>query len=169
MDYTVTVTTAGATDDEPARYPDRTVMSTVRGALAQGYTLSADSASGRLTLSRPDRTIMITPATALPVPTRAQRAELLILASSPGPVVWDYTSRNVIMMRDGERPIKHAMTMSMVNAGYMADLTGKGGPASLTLLAYLVLGSRQKGDPAASDARLVSALTAVCTASTSAA
>ncbi|MFI1796614.1 hypothetical protein ACH427_04540 [Streptomyces sp. NPDC020379] len=157
MEYTSTVIISGHVDDNDTKYPDKTVTNTLRLALQRGYTLTADALTGKISLVGPDRTIVITPAEKLPTPTRAQRREVLALAASHGPITWAYGSSNVIQLRDGERLIKHAMTMSLLNGGYLGERTGKGNPANLSLLAYLVLGAGQKDTYA--DQRLAQALT----------
>lgn len=143
MEYTVTVTRPGQpTDDEPVRYNDETASLLLRRALRQGLALSAEAETGRITLSDDGRRITLTPAEPLPKPTAAQRREILALASSAGPIEWEYGRRNVVQLRDwgNERLLVHQTTMSLINGGYLGPLAGKGNPAHLSLLAYLVIG-----------------------------
>ncbi|MEU5425222.1 hypothetical protein AB0H73_06390 [Streptomyces olivoreticuli] len=146
MEYTcTTIKSDGETDAASTKYAEKVVTNTLRAALAQGYNLAANASSGELTLTcNGQTTIIVTPAEPLPKPTRPQWREVLALASSPGPVVWAYGTRNVIQMRDGERLLVHSTTMSLINGGYLGPLTGEGNPADLSLLAYLVLGAGQK-------------------------
>lgn len=147
MEYTVT-RSGQPTDDEPARYNDETAVLMLRRAIRQGFGLSADAATGTVTLTDAGRWIILTPAEPLPKPTVAQRREILALASSPGPIEWDYGRTNVVQVRDwgAERLIKHAMAVSLINGGYLGPLTGKGNPARLSLLTYLVIGKGSGDD-----------------------
>lgn len=151
MEYTVTVTRPGQpVDDDPRRYNDETAILLLRRALRQGLALSADAATGTVTLTDDGRRITLAPAEPLPVPTAAQRREILALSSSTGPIEWDYGRRNVIQLRDwgGERLLVHQTTVALINGGYLGPNTGKGNPAHLSLLAYLVIGKGGKDDAA---------------------
>ncbi|MCX4799616.1 hypothetical protein OG497_37815 [Streptomyces sp. NBC_01242] len=154
MEYRCTVAAADRIEDAPTRYNDATATELLRRAIGHGCTLAAEAATGTITITTPDRAITLTPAEPLPTPTAAQRRETLALAASHGPIVWAYGGSNVIQLRDGERLIKHAMTMSLINGGYLPNVEGRHvGAAPLTLLAYLVIGKRN-GD----DATLTAAL-----------
>lgn len=143
MEYIVTVTRPGQpTDDAPTRYDDETAALLLRRAARQGLVLSAEAGTGQITLSDDGRRITLVPAEPLPKPTAVQRREILALTASPGPIEWDYGRRNVVQLRDwgGERLLVHRTTMALINGGFLGPLTGKGNPAHLSLLAYLVLG-----------------------------
>lgn len=143
MEYTVTITRPGQpTDDNPKRYNDETAILLLRRALRQGLALSAEAATGIVTLTDDGRRITLAPAEPLPKPTAAQRREILALSSSPGPIEWEFGRRNVVQLRDWstERLLVHQTTMALINGGYLGPLTGKGNPAHLSLLAYLVIG-----------------------------
>lgn len=167
MDYDVTaVTTHGKTTTD-TRYNDDTATRTLRQALVHGFTLAADADAGRITLTGPERTLTLTPAEPLPKPTQTQRRNILALAASPGPIVWDYTRSGLVAMRDGDRVISHPTTLSLLGGRYLTALTGRGGPAGLTLLAYLVIGCgqrRTRNEAGARDARLAAALTRIYSA-----
>lgn len=151
MEYTVTVTRPGQpTDDNPKRYNDETAALLLRRALRQGLGLFADAATGTVTLTDDGRRITLAPAEQLPKPTAAQRREILALAVSPGPVEWEYSRRNVVQLRDwgAERLLVHRTTMALINGGYLGPNAGKGNPAHLSLLAYLVIGKGGNDDAA---------------------
>lgn len=151
MEYTVTITRPGQpVDNVPTRYNDETAALLLRRASRQGLALTADAATGRITLSDDGRRIVLTPAEPLPKPTAVQRREILALASSAGPVEWAYGRTNVIRLRDwgSGRYLTHQTTMAMINGGYLGPLTGEGDPARLSLLAYLVIGKGGKDDAA---------------------
>lgn len=151
MEYTVTVTRPGQpTDNAPVRYNGETAILLLRRALRQGLCLFADAATGSVTLTDDGHRIALTPAEPLPTPTAAQRREILALASSPGPIEWEYGRSNVIQLRDWgtERLLVHRTTMALINGGYLGPVTGKGNPAHLSLLAYLVIGKGGKDDAA---------------------
>lgn len=143
MEYTVTVTRPGQpTDDAPTRYNDETAALLLRRALRQGLHLSADAATGRITICDDGRRITVTPVEPLPKPTAAQWREIVALSASTGPLTWDYGRQNVVQLRDWgrERLLVHRTTLSLMNGGFLGPNTGKGNPARLSLLAYLVLG-----------------------------
>jgi hypothetical protein len=147
MEYIVTVTRPGQpTDDSPVRYDDETAALLLRRALRQGLFLAVETETGRITLSDDGRRITVTPAEPLPKPTVAQRREILALSVSPGPVEWEYGRRNVVQVRDGERLLVHRTTVALIDGGYLGPLAGKGNPAHLSLLAYLVIGKGGKDD-----------------------
>lgn len=154
MEYIVTVTRPGQPiDDAPVRYNDERAILLLRRALRQGLGLFADAATGTVTLTDDGRRITLAPAEPLPKPTAAQRREILALAVSPGPIKWEYGRRNVVQIRDwgGERLLVHSTTMALINGGYLGPNTGRGNPAHLSLLAYLVIGKGGKDDAALTD------------------
>lgn len=145
----MTVTRPGQpTDDSPTRCNDENAALLLRRASRQGLYLTADAATGRITLSDDGRRITLAPAEPLPTPTAAQLREILALSASPGPIEWEYGRRNVVQLRDrgAERLLVHQTTMALINGGFLGPLTGKGNPAHLSLLAYLVIGKGCEDD-----------------------
>lgn len=148
MQYLCTTTT-DTPGQEPARYSDATATELLRRAVGHGLPLAADTSTGTITITSHDRMITLRPAEPLPTPTPAQRREVLALAASHGPIVWEYGRSNVVRLRDGERWLTHQTTMSLLNGGYLPEADGRHhGPTHLTLLAYLVMGKRTADDTA---------------------
>lgn len=148
MDYRATVAHLGALRTPPP-YSDATAALLLHEAVTKGWWLNADADTATITLrSADEQLITLRPADPLPAWTTAQRREVLALAVSPGPVEWARGQTNVVRLRDGARLLRHDTTMALIDGGYLTP-SRKSGPAALSLLAWLTIGTRPSDRPKA--------------------
>lgn len=140
-----------------ADYAEETAALLITRALGNGFTLTADTDTATITLTRHGRTVTLTPTEPLADWTRAQRREVLALAASTAAPAWKYGRTNVARLLDGGRWLTHQTTMSLINGGYLTE--PRSGAPRLTLRAYLTLGTRPSTRPKpARDQALTNAL-----------
>ncbi|MDQ1041523.1 hypothetical protein QFZ75_008025 [Streptomyces sp. V3I8] len=146
MRYTSTTYTP-ADGTTTTDYAEETAALLITRALGEGFTLTADADTAAITLTRSLRTVTLAPAEPLPSWTTAQRREVLTLAVSDEPLVWKWGNSNTPRLADGARWLAASTTRALMSGGYLALSNGNGTPARLSLLAYLMIGTRPSTRP----------------------